>query len=130
MARINERQSVKPFEGEDDLRAYIRTVRKQFNEVYSRDVAGYFIRKLAQKCGLPVGISESTLAKMNFAFALMNKSENYRSNKSDLTRALEIEFKEKTLGYIVDDFWDEWHAREGNPKPSEDIDCHGQGSLF
>ena len=130
MARISERQTVTAFVSESDLRSFIRVIRKQFQEIYSRDVPGYFIRKIAQNCGLSVNLPETTKAKTEYAFDLMDKNEHYRSNKSDLARALEVKFKEHTLGYIVEDIFQEWHGRDTHPAPSENVDIQGQGSLF
>lgn len=127
---IEERSRVEPFKDEEDLVNFLRELRKSFRNIYNRDVPGYFIRKIAEKCGLETNINSKTKLKMNYAFALMDANANYRHNKSDLARALSMEFKEKTLNYIIDDIWEEWHDRNDHPDPKINIDVHGQEPLF
>jgi len=128
--QIQERQRVKPFGDEQELLAFLRTLRRNFKDIYSRDVPGYFIRKMAERCGLKVKVAPKTKLKMNFAFRLMDSNQNYRDNKSEVVRALELEFGEKTLNYIIDDIWTEWHDRNDHPEPKINVDLHGQGALF
>ncbi len=128
--RLQERLSVKPFESPEEVRAYLRTIRKQFNEIYGRDVPGSFIRRLAEKCGLPVDLPERTKIKIAFGFDLMDENQNYRINKTDFIKAMEKQFGEKTLGYIIDDIWDGWHGRDDHPVATQNIDTHGQQALF
>lgn len=128
--RIREREKVNPFDNEADLLRFLRVLRGNFKNVFGRDVPGYFIRKLAEQCGLKTTIAPKTREKMEYAFKLMDENENYRDNKSDLARALELKFGEKTLNYILDDIWMDWHNRDDHPDPVIDIDIHGQQSLF
>lgn len=128
--QIEERQRVHPFESEEELLAVLRTLRQNFKSLYQRDVPGYFIRKMAEHCGLKVEVAPKTRMKMNFAFRLMDDNQNFRDNKTDLMRALEVEFGEATLNYIVTDIWQEWHDRNDHPEPKMNIDLHGQDPLF
>jgi len=127
---ITERQRVQPFESEEQLLGYLRDLRVSFKKVYQRDVPGYFIRKMAEKCGISVSVAPKTRVKMNYAFGLMDHNANYRCNKSDLVRALRKKFGEETLNYIVDDIFDEWHDRDDHPDAAIDVDICGQQSLF
>ena len=127
---IEERQRVIGFQDEQELINFLRELRKTFRTIYKRDVPGYFIRKMAEECGLEREIAPKTKIKMNFAFQLMDDNEHYRNNKSDLTKAIEDHFKEKTLNYILDDIWEEWHDRNDHPLPKINVDLHGQEPLF
>lgn len=128
--RIGERSDVVGFDSEQDLLAFLRQLRRNFRDTFQRDVPGYFIRKLAEDCGLERQIAPKTKVKMNYAFHLMDCNEHFRNNKTDLAKALEHHFNEKTLNYILDDIWDEWHDRNDHPMPKLNVDIHGQDSLF
>ena len=131
LSRIEERSKTKPFEDEEQLIVFLRELRLVFKTAFLRDVPGYFIRKIAEKCGVTKSmISESTKEKMTYAFNLMDTNTNYRENKSDLIRALTKKFDEKTLHYIVDDIWEEWHSQVEHPEPEVNTDFFGQQTLF
>jgi len=127
---IKERQRVRPFETEEDLLAFLRVLRRNFKDIYDRDVPGYFIRKIAGECGVHVEVAPKTRLKMNYAFSLMDENQHFRDNKTELAKALESHFGEKTLNYIVDDIWEEWHDRHEHPEPKVNVDLAGQEPLF
>lgn len=127
---ITERHRVKPFVDQEELLKFLRNLRKAFVLIYERDVPGYFIRKVAERCGVPVEVHPKTREKMEYAWKLMDDNEHFRFNKKDLGRALAVKFGEETLHYILDDIFDDWHARPNHPSSKINIDIHGQESLF
>ena len=127
---IKARTSVQPFESERDLIEFVHFARGTFKHLYGRDVPGSFIRRLLSDLGVAREYGEGVKLKRQFMFDLMDKNKSYRSNKSQLRKAVESHFGEKILGIVFDELWEEYHQKDEHPAPQVDIDLFGQGSLF
>lgn len=127
--RLDERISVKPFESQDELIDFVHTLADMFRQVYGRGVPGSFKRRLLKNAGVESDYSEKTKEKRDWMYALMDKNKAFRENKTQLRKAVEFHFKERILGIVFDELWDEYHAVD-QPDASFDVDIYGQESLF
>ena len=127
---INERLKVKNIESEQDLIDLVKFLRSTFKQLYLRDVPGSFITMVLSKFGINWNHSKKSLDKKRFMFKLMDENESFRFNKTQLRKAVEHQFKEKILGIVFDQFWDEYHLTDEHPEPIVNIDIYGQKSLF
>lgn len=129
-SRIQERQSTSPIENEQQLVEFVRVLRRQFKEIYKRDVPGSFIRRLLTNLGVQREHSEGVLRKRDWMFAEMDRNAALRDNKTQMRKAIEAQFGEKILSMVFDELWDEYHSTDDHPEPAVDVDLHGQSAIF
>lgn len=127
--QIEIKRNSDPPKSEEELVEFIRFLRKTFKAIYGKDVPGSFIRILLKEQGIAREYGEGVQKKRDYIFKLLDENQAFRDNKKQLRIAVEDYFKEKILGIVFDEIWDEYFNGDVK-KPKKNIDLFGQDALF
>ena len=129
-SQIEMALKVRSVESEEQLVRLVRDLHDSFKKLFDRDVPGSFIRRLLSDHGVKREHSEGVVRKRDWMFAEMDANQALRENKTQMRKAVQAKFGEKILGIVFDELWEEYHRQDDHPKPTKNVDIHGQGAIF